>query len=120
MVRDLLKRFVLPNSELPAVKAAEAYIEGVRKKQDMEIIRLKSIYNKAKYDLYQARKKEHELLSAEHIVLSIYRGNIGVVYSSRDIYRLSGIPMRTIQFQIKKLKAQGLLIEVERNRYKSV
>lgn len=118
MARDLLKRYVLPNSELPAVKAAEAFLKEAREKQEQEIIRLKSIYNRAKYDLYMARKKEHELLSAEYIILSIYKGSIGI-YSSRDIYRLSGIPMRTIQFQVKKLKAQGLLIEVERNRYKS-
>ena len=119
MVRDLLKRFVLPNSQLPAVIAAEALLKEAENKMKEETIRLKSIYNKARYDLYSARKKEHEIKSPKNIILYLYRGSIGVVYNSRDINRLSGIPMRTIQHSIKTLKAQGLLVEVEHNRYKS-
>ena len=112
--------FLLPNSELEAVKLTEKLLQELIEKNDREIIEAKSIHNKAEYNLSALIKKRGELRSVNYIIRCIYAANSNDIFTTKDIHRLSGIPIRTIQYQVQSMVTQGLLLEIERFRYKAV
>ena len=115
-----LNRAVLPSSSLPAVVRTEELLDEEKQKIAIELSNRRSTHNKIEYEIEELLDKQLKLFDKKSIISHFYAANNGGIYTTKDIHKLLGIHIRTIQYHIRAMVAQGLLLEVERNRYKAV
>jgi hypothetical protein len=115
-----LKRYVLPNSKLPVVIAAENNLQAQKEKIDTRISEKRSIHNRIEVELDDLFRQKIELFGPRNTILSLFTSNADVAFSSKDVHRLLGIPLRTVQYQIRTMIEQGLLFLADNSHYQII